>query len=391
MQQSQIPLSLYIHLPWCIRKCPYCDFNSHVSGQPLPKQKYILTLLNELKHLQEKFQEQRPLHSIFIGGGTPSLFSPAEINQLLTGINDYFPFPKNLEITLEANPGTLEHGRFKEYTQAGINRLSLGIQSLNDHHLKILGRIHSAKEAQTALEHALTADFASINCDLMYALPNQSVPQAIDDLNCLLSYPINHLSWYQLTIERNTYFHKNKPDNLPKDDLIETIEQAGYALLESHGFKRYEISAFAQPQQSCQHNLNYWQFGDYLGLGAGAHSKLTLQNDKLCPPTIVRFNNFRHPQKYLARTNTYFSQKKEISRKDLIYEFMLNACRLTQGFHSDLLQNHTGIGIKVIQPQLTQAIQQGLITQTHDYIQPTPLGIRFHNDLVNLFTSIDFN
>ena len=350
----------------------------------MPKQDYIKALINELGSVQAEQQEKRPLSSIFIGGGTPSLFTADEIKQLLTGIDHFFPFKNNLEITLEANPGTLEHSCFKQYVQAGITRLSLGIQSLNNTHLTTLGRIHSAQEALTALEQALGAGFNSINCDLMYALPNQSVEQAIDDLTSLLSYPINHLSWYQLTIERNTYFYQNKPKRLPQEEHVYAMEQAGYQLLKQAGFRRYEISAFAQSKQICQHNLNYWQFGDYLGIGAGAHSKLTLGENNTIQK-IIRFNNFRHPQKYLACKQQYYSQKKEISKKERVFEFMLNACRLTSGFNPSLLTYHTGITLKQIQPSLSKATHQGLLTQSAKLIQPTPLGIRFHNDLVNLF------
>ncbi len=351
-----IPISLYIHIPWCIRKCPYCDFNSHKSPEQLPEDAYIDALIADFDQDFLAYPTQQSLHSIFIGGGTPSLLSAKAYDRLLTHLRTRIPFTTDIEITLEANPGTIEHGKFSEYRAIGINRLSLGIQSFNSDHLQRLGRIHDAKQAHHAIEQVHQAGFTHFNLDLMYGLPEQTLTEALEDLHQAIAHQPNHLSWYQLTIEPNTLFHKTQP-KLPDDDLSATIEDAGLALLNAEQFSRYEISAFCRTGQMAQHNLNYWLFGDYYGIGAGAHGKLTLS----APEAIYRTQKYRQPKDYLQLDKPYLTQTTLIQQSALVFEFMLNTTRLEQAIPYALFTQRTGLPMTHLQPKLEQARDLGLI------------------------------
>lgn len=378
---NPIPLALYIHIPWCIRKCPYCDFNSHANTGKLPEDIYVKALLADLAedlHLTEK----RPISSLFFGGGTPSLFSANSIEKILNGVDKQLPINNHLEITLEANPGTLEHTDFKDYKQAGITRISLGAQSFQDDKLKILGRIHAAKEIYKALESIAHANFASFNIDLMYGLPTQTMSDALYDLNTALSFSPPHLSWYHLTIEPNTVFHKTPP-SLPQDELVWDMYEAGQTRLFEAGLLNYEISAFATPTKQCQHNLNYWQFGDYLGIGAGAHSKLTSMQDG--DFKVIRHAKRRYPKDYLTENQKFVASSEIVTQQALPFEFMLNALRLMQGFDKSLFQDRTHLDFKMIEKILHDAKNKGLILMDENKIQPTALGTRFLNDLQQMF------
>ncbi|PJD93202.1 MAG: YggW family oxidoreductase [Legionella sp.] len=375
-----IPLSLYIHIPWCIRKCPYCDFNSHKSPDILPEIAYVDALLADFDQDVIRYGAERPLHSIFIGGGTPSLFSADAYDRLFSQLKQRIPFAKDLEITLEANPGTVEHGRFSDYFALGINRLSLGIQSFNTQHLQTLGRIHDAKQAHQAIEQAQQAGFTNFNLDLMHGLPGQTVQEALDDLQQAFGHHPTHLSWYQLTIEPNTIFHKTQPQ-LPDEDIMADIEEAGIALLESQQFERYEISAFCRNKQTAQHNLNYWLFGDYYGIGAGAHGKLTLQ----APEQIYRTQKYRQPKDYLHTDKPFLVDSHALDAEALIFEFMLNVTRLEQDIPYQLFVDRTGLNLDQLYPLLEKAQQRNLVTLQSSSWRITPLGRRFTNDLQTLF------
>jgi oxygen-independent coproporphyrinogen-3 oxidase len=375
-----IPLSLYIHIPWCIRKCPYCDFNSHKSPERLPEEAYIDALITDFEQDLSLYPQKKPLHSIFIGGGTPSLLSAQAYLRLFQHIQALIPFEEDIEITLEANPGTIEHGQFSEYLAAGINRLSLGIQSFHPSHLQRLGRIHDAKQAHNAIEQVLQAGYTRFNLDLMYGLPEQTVSQALEDLQQALVYQPSHLSWYQLTIEPNTIFHKTKP-TLPHEDGIAEMEEAGLNLLAAHDMARYEISAFCRNDQMAQHNLNYWLFGDYYGIGAGAHGKLTLS----APEKIFRTQKYRQPKDYLDPHKSFLAQQTEISHSALMFEFMLNTTRLEQNIPYALFPQRTGLSIDYLQPKLRIAGDLGFITLFPEAWQITSLGRRFTNDLQAIF------
>ncbi|OGT38330.1 MAG: YggW family oxidoreductase [Gammaproteobacteria bacterium RIFCSPHIGHO2_12_FULL_37_14] len=373
------PLGLYIHIPWCKQKCPYCDFNSHEAKDNLPETLYIKSLSHELEsHLE--LVRNRPIVSIFFGGGTPSLFSAHAIAQILDNIQQQLTLSSSIEITLEANPGTIDQVHFHNYRHAGINRLSLGIQSLQDEKLQALGRIHNSKQAMQAIAIAKTAGFDNFNLDLMYGLPQQSVEDALHDLNTALTFQPTHLSWYQLTIEPNTLFYHQRP-TLPSDDLLWEMQLAGQAVIEQHGLQQYEVSAYALPKKQCMHNLNYWEFGDYLGIGAGAHSKITDSKTG----TVMRFSQVKHPRDYLDARKHSLQNKKMIEKDDLIFEFMLNALRLSNGIPLTLFTARTGIANQEIQPLLNQAKQRGLLLDTPSHICPTILGKRFLNDLIELF------
>jgi len=375
-----IPLSLYIHVPWCIRKCPYCDFNSHKSPDKLPEQAYIDALIADFDHDLARYPKQQTLHSIFIGGGTPSLLSAQAYARLFQHIQMRIPFVEDIEITLEANPGAIEHDLFSEYRAVGINRLSLGIQSFDPSHLKRLGRVHDTQQAQQAIEQVLQAGFTRFNLDLMYGLPEQSPAQALDDLRIALSYQPSHLSWYQLTIEPNTIFHKTQPV-LPNEERIAKMEEAGLALLASHHLQRYEISAFCKAGQMARHNLNYWLFGDYYGIGAGAHGKVTLS----APDSIYRTQKHRQPKDYLDPQKTFLTQSTLITADALVFEFMLNTTRLEQAIPFALFPERTGLPLDIIQPKLQQAQELGLITLHPSAWQITRLGRQFTNDFQALF------
>lgn len=374
------PLSLYVHIPWCVRKCPYCDFNSHAAPEQLPEDAYVQALLDDLDSELPLIQG-RPLQSIFIGGGTPSLFSAQAIGQILQGVAARTPFADDIEITLEANPGTFELARFEGFRTAGVNRLSIGVQSFNAEHLQRLGRIHNPVEALAAARAAVEI-FPWVNLDLMHGLPKQTPAEAMDDLQQALEINPGHLSWYQLTIEPNTEFHA-RPPSLPLDEALWEIQEQGQALLEKTGYRQYEISAYARPGQLARHNLNYWQFGDYIGIGAGAHGK-TSRFDVTGQLQIQRRHKQRQPKAYLDPTRR-LAGDEPIALEDRPFEFMLNALRLSEGVSSDLFKTRTGVSLSSVETLLQQARQRELLINDTTRLAPTPLGRLFLNDLLSLF------
>jgi len=372
------PLSLYIHLPWCVRKCPYCDFNSH-AAQSLPETAYIDALLADLEHALPDIWGRR-IHSVFFGGGTPSLFSAEGIDRILGGVRTLTQLLPGAEITLEANPGTVEAGRFAGFRNAGVTRVSLGIQSFNLRHLAALGRIHDAAEACRAAELVAT-HFDTFNLDLMYALPGQSLDEAVADIEAALCYQPPHLSAYHLTLEPNTPFGHTVPPNLPDDDVAADMQLAIESRLADAGMQHYETSAYARPGHVCRHNLNYWQFGDYLGIGAGAHSKLSFHD------RIVRQMRVKHPQQYMdaVRACTHVAVIRTLTRDDLPFEFMMNALRLNEGVPAALFEERTGLPLIVSKNALERAREKGLLETAHTRLKPTLQGQRFLNDLLELF------
>jgi len=372
------PLSLYLHIPWCIRKCPYCDFNSHEAKGDVPESAYVDALVADLEFALPSIWGRR-ITSIFIGGGTPSLFSAAAIDRLLAAIRARVPLSPEAEITLEANPGTFEREKFTGFHAAGVNRLSLGVQSFNPEHLRALGRVHDENEARRAAEAAL-AIFGNVNFDLMYALPRQTLAEAQADVAAALAFAPPHLSFYQLTLEPNTLFHRHPPP-LPDDDAAADIEDAVHGMLADAGYHHYETSAHARLGSECRHNLNYWRFGDYLGIGAGAHSKLSF------PDRIVREIRFRQPKQYLERAagGDPLAESVEITRDDIGFEFMLNALRLADGVPASLFAERTGHPLALVARALEQATARGLIERDPASIRATALGRRFLNDLQTLF------
>jgi oxygen-independent coproporphyrinogen-3 oxidase len=381
-QFARLPaLTLYIHFPWCVRKCPYCDFNSHEVQVELAETAYIDALIADLEQELPRIWG-RPVSSIFLGGGTPSLFSASSIDRLLSSLRARLTFAPNIEITLEANPGTVEQHRFAEFYAAGISRLSIGIQSFQDSQLQQLGRIHTGDEAIRAVEAAHIAGFENFNLDLMFALPGQSKQLAKDDLQTAIALSPTHLSYYQLTLEPNTLFHKHPP-TLPDDELAWAMQCEGQTQLAAAGYTQYEISAYAQDEKQCRHNLNYWQFGDYLGIGAGAHDKIT----DMAQQSITRNWKVKHPDAYLDRATTEqrIAGSRALSQDDATLEFMLNALRLTHGFNQNLFQQHAGLSLKNIEAAMQEAESNNWLVRDKDIIQPTEEGQRFHNDLVALF------
>jgi oxygen-independent coproporphyrinogen-3 oxidase len=378
--KTGIPLSLYVHLPWCVEKCPYCDFNSHEVQGELPEQTYIDALFRNVEDQLPTFWGRR-IDTMFIGGGTPSLFSGASVERLMSGLRARLGFVANMEVTLESNPGTADASNYSAYRDAGINRLSIGVQSLDTEHLKTLGRIHSANEAIAAIAIAKQAGFERINADLMYGLANQTVAQALDDLRQLIDQDIEHISWYQLTIEPNTVYYSKPPAHLPDNDFIMDIQQAGAELLRSAGYRQYEISAWAKPGAECQHNLNYWQFGDYVGIGAGAHGKITDFNEERIYRTRMR----KQPDHWLQTNSELMAERTVIAREDLALEFFLNVLRLNQGAPKNYLFERTGLMSERIQAPLDQAVQKGLLAQHQDNFVATELGRNYLNDLLALF------
>ncbi|MBA3662442.1 MAG: radical SAM family heme chaperone HemW [Gammaproteobacteria bacterium] len=374
---ENIPLSLYIHVPWCVRKCPYCDFNSHELKDNLPEQLYLAALAQELESKIEMLNG-RSIRSIFFGGGTPSLLSGQAIETILTHIRTILPLSTALEITLEANPGTVDENRFKAFFQAGVNRLSLGVQSLQSDKLEVLGRIHDRAGAVRAIHAAQKAGFENINIDLMYGLPQQSIADALDDLKEVMAFKPNHLSWYQLTLEPNTFFY-HQPPVLPHEDLIWDMQIAGHALLATEGYAQYEVSAYAKHSHACQHNLNYWQFGDYLGIGPGAHSKLTLTDQ------VIRFAQVKNPRDYLDANKRSQFNPTPLTTNDLVFEFMLNALRLTEGISVKLFTERTGSTLLPIQDILQEAIKRDLLIQSDQCLCPTVKGQRYLNNLMGMF------
>lgn len=372
------PLSLYIHYPWCLRKCPYCDFNSHARrpGAGASDSHYVDALLLDLA---DQYQYQsRPIQSIFIGGGTPSLLPGKEIARLLEAINRLVSLATDAEITLEANPGAVDAASFAAYRKAGVNRLSIGIQSLSDFHLRALGRVHDSTEALRAVEIARTAGFDNLNLDLIFGLPEQNIEQALKDLEQALALGPEHLSWYQLTLEPYTAFHQSPPP-LPDDDLIAEMQEAGLELLANAGFGRYEVSAFAREGFQCCHNLNYWHFGDYLGIGAGAHGKLTSDTGQ-----VIRLAKERGPERYLSAP-TAFASETILAEADLVFEFMLNALRLKTGVPVRLFMERTGLGLEALESGAQKARALGLLEEDPEMLRATEFGFRFLNDLLGCF------
>ena len=379
---SPPPLSLYIHLPWCIKKCPYCDFNSHESGSGgIDEDGYIDSLIRDFESSLSLIHD-REIVSIFIGGGTPSLFTARKLERLLTTIDQKMGLNAGIEITLEANPGAVDNERLAGYRQIGINRLSIGIQSFNTDHLKSIGRIHDGDQALNAIQVAKLAGFEQINLDLMYGLPGQQLEHALQDLKTAITQDSVHLSWYQLTLEPNTLFYK-KPPVLPSDEKIWEIQDKGKALLIEAGFENYEISAYARDAMYCQHNLNYWRFGDYLGIGAGAHSKITDTSNNV----ISRYTRHKMPDRYmqLAGKNNVITGNWKLSIEDTILEFMMNSLRLSGGFSTRLFQDRTGLSINCLELQLEKAKQCGWLDITDKKIIPTSKGLTFLNDLLQCF------
>ncbi len=376
---ANIPLSLYIHTPWCIKKCPYCGFNSYKLTDKLPEQEYITALLRDLENDLNKAQG-RHLVSVFFGGGTPSLFSADGIFALLKKISACIAFAPNIEITLEANPSTLEQKYLSAYKQAGITRVSLGAQSFQPDKLHILGRIHSINETFSSLEKIKQANFNSFNIDLMHGLPGQTINDALFDLQTAISCKPQHISWYELTIEPGTVFHTMRVQ-LPHEDIRMQIQEQGLNLLQQMGFIRYEVSAFAIPQYQCLHNINYWEFGDYIGIGAGAHSKIT----NLITHEIHRYKKKQQPKAYLSSKQSYIEEKEILATKQIPVEFMLNALRLTNGFQKSLFQERTNLPLSNINAILETAENMKLLSITKDKIIPTNLGTMFLNDLLQLF------
>ncbi|MDO6564758.1 radical SAM family heme chaperone HemW [Amphritea sp. 1_MG-2023] len=372
------PLSLYIHIPWCVRKCPYCDFNSHAVSGEIPQQRYIDALMRDLEQELAGVQG-REIETIFIGGGTPSLFDAAGIEQILSGIAERTPLSVNAEITMEANPGTFEQARFAGFRAAGVNRLSIGVQSFDSARLQQLGRIHNRQDAIHAASQARQIGFDNFNLDLMHGLPEQTPQAALADLQQAIDLQPTHLSWYQLTIEPNTEFF-SKPPQLPEDEALWAIQEQGQALLQQHGYEQYEISAYSQAGYQSRHNLNYWQFGDYLGIGAGAHGKISWPAQN----RITRRWKQRQPKAYMNALKP-LSGEQDISLQERPFEFMMNALRLTQGVDATLFEQYTGLTLVHIAAQLQQARQQGLLSDEIDRLAPSPQGRLFLNDLLTLF------
>ncbi|AXS81107.1 radical SAM family heme chaperone HemW [Dechloromonas sp. HYN0024] len=372
------PLALYVHVPWCVQKCPYCDFNSHEANGTIPEREYVDALIADLQSALPLIWG-RPVVSVFFGGGTPSLLSPAAIDELIAAFRALAMLAPDAEITLEANPGTVEAEKFAGFRAAGVNRLSLGIQSFNDAHLKALGRIHGAAEAKRAAQLA-GAHFASFNLDLMYGLPGQTHEQALADIETALSFSPSHLSCYQLTLEPNTRFAAFPPE-LPEGDICADMQESIETRLAAAGFTNYETSAFAQPGKQCKHNLNYWYFGDYLGIGAGAHSKLTLHD------RVLRQMRWKHPKAYLdnIRSGSAIQEETQVEAKSLPFEFMMNALRLADGFHPSLYEARTAQPLIGIQSELKVAETNGLLVVGPEKIAPTAKGRRFLNVLLEGF------
>ena len=373
------PLSLYVHIPWCVKKCPYCDFNSHVAKQTIPETDYVNALIEDLK-ADLHWVQGRKLRSIFFGGGTPSLFSGAAIGTILQAAENLIGFESDIEVTLEANPGVAEQKKFADFYSAGVNRLSVGVQSFNDNHLKRLGRIHGSSQAMSAIAMAQSAGFDNFNIDLMHGLPEQTVAEAENDISKAADSGAIHISWYQLTIEPNTEFF-SRPPLLPIDDRLADIQQAGMVMLNNKGYQQYEVSAFAKNAMQSHHNINYWQFGDYLGVGAGAHGKITLptQNE------IIRTAKTRQPDHYLAKLGSPEILSKAISLDEMAQEFMMNGLRLKQGVSREYFTQRTGLDFHSVDKIVLRLQSQGLLEQDTYRYRTTPLGYQFLNSVLQNF------
>lgn len=371
-----IPLSLYVHIPWCVRKCPYCDFNSHEAKSNINETAYVDALLRDLEQDLPLVWGRR-IQSIFIGGGTPSLFSGESIDQLLKGIRARLTISPNAEITLETNPGAADEQNFSGYRLAGVNRLSIGIQSFNNEKLAALGRIHTAEQALCAFKKSRSAGFDNINLDIMFGLPNQSPTEALSDIKQILTLAPEHISAYQLTLEPNTAFHHSPPP-LPDDDSLWHMQESIISLLSEHGYERYEVSAYARPGKKCRHNCNYWEFGDYLGIGAGAHGKISN------PERTKRLSKLRHPAEYMKNAGKIerISENRELDNDDLVTEFMMNALRLKDGFHPDLFTSTTRLPQSTLREAFAEAQNKGLVTISDSLVRPTDTGYRYLNELL---------
>jgi oxygen-independent coproporphyrinogen-3 oxidase len=378
------PLSLYVHLPWCARKCPYCDFNSHTAGENMPRERYLDALLTDLVGEAERAAGRR-VETIFLGGGTPSLFLPQEIERLLSGVRDLFDVAADAEITMEANPGTVECGSPAGYRDAGVNRLSIGGQSLNDDALRRLGRIHNRDDVLRVVDEARAAGFDNLNVDLMHGLPGHDVDAAVSDLSDVIALEPQHISWYQLTLEPNTVFHARPPAAMPDNDTVFEIEQQGAEVLASRGYRQYEVSAFARDDRACRHNVNYWLFGDYLAAGAGAHGKVTTGTG------VIRYRKPANPQQYMVvmESGGAAADEQRVSIDDIVFEFMLNALRLCDGFSEALFCERTGVGGRELDRIMQPAREKRLVepTETGGW-RPTDMGRRFLNDLQASFLPV---
>lgn len=372
------PLAAYIHIPWCVKKCPYCDFNSHAAGPTLPEEEYVDALLADLDADLAQVH-QRPLSSIFFGGGTPSLFSAKALGRLLEGVERRVPFAADIEITLEANPGTFEQAKFRDYRSLGINRLSIGVQSFQPAKLKALGRIHDGDEAVRAADMARAAGFDNFNLDLMHGLPDQSIEDALSDLRIAIAQQPTHLSWYQLTMEPNTVFW-NQPPEVPEDDVLWDIQEAGQALLAAEGYAQYEVSAYAQLGKAARHNLNYWTFGDFLGIGAGAHAKLSQPDGR-----IQRSWKTRLPKDYMDSRKRFSAGERVLTAEELPFEFLMNVLRLTDGVASELFTQRTGLPLSVLTAARIKAQKRGLLHANPARLCATREGQLFLNDLLQYF------
>ncbi len=373
------PLSLYVHIPWCIEKCPYCDFNSHKLKGEIPEQEYLTALIDDLKQ-DLSFVQGRHLFSIFIGGGTPSLISAPGIQWLLENIQHLIPFSENIEITLEANPGAIENQKIADFKTAGINRFSFGVQSFQQDKLTKLGRIHGVEEAKTAAKQAHNVGMKTFNLDLMHGLPNQTLEDAMSDLATAIALKPTHLSWYQLTIEPNTQYFSHPP-TLPDDETLWEIQEAGVKLLAEYGYNQYEISGYSQDNWQCQHNLNYWRFGDYLGIGCGAHGKISLPLEN----KVLRTTKIKHPKGYLDPQRAYMDDYNTVPKEELVFEYMMNRLRLMEDIPFTEFENYTGLARSVLDKQLQQATDKKLMRVSVDTCQVTPLGHRYLNELLTMF------
>lgn len=380
------PLSLYIHIPWCVQKCPYCDFNSHAVKQGIPEAEYIAHLLADLDQ-DLALVPNRVLHSIFIGGGTPSTFSAEGIAAILTGVRARLSCESGMEVTMEANPGTVEASRFAGYVAAGVTRFSIGVQSFQATQLQALGRIHNPAQARRAAELATQLrqhGLNSFNLDLMHGLPQQDLPGALADLQQAIDLAPPHLSWYQLTIEPNTAF-ASRPPVLPEDEALWDIQEQGHALLTRAGYQQYETSAYSKPGFQCAHNLNYWRFGDYLGIGCGAHGKITRQADVTQPGGIIRTVKIKHPKGYMDLSRGYLDSSVPVDKADLPFEFFMNRFRLLEACPKADFTAYTGLSVETVAPTLARAVQLGLVNETPQHWQVTPHGVRYLNELLQLF------
>ncbi|NTS76434.1 radical SAM family heme chaperone HemW [Catenovulum sp. SM1970] len=386
MKLSLPPLSLYIHIPWCVQKCPYCDFNSHTHKSELPEMAYVACLLDDLKR-DTQYLQGREIESIFFGGGTPSILSVEAISKLMIGVRNTVKLAENCEITLEANPGTVEAAKFAGFKQAGINRISIGVQSLQSSKLEKLGRIHNPDEALNAADLATNLDLNSFNLDLMHGLPDQSLEDALADLTTAIDKKPPHISWYQLTIEPNTLFG-SKPPVLPEDETLWAIQEQGQALLAKHGYEQYEISAYRQVNQDasktfdhrCRHNLNYWRYGDYIGIGCGAHGKITLAESG----EILRTEKVKHPTGYLDLTKDYLFKQHLVPIEERSFDYFINRCRLFEPIPKAEFISRTGLTEQDIEPFINQAVSKGLMENTEKNWQVTSQGYRYLNELLSM-------